>query len=157
MFYKELFDFFVKNNMVPIGLYRNNKTTLFDEKNQPYVYMSPAKDDLVDIDKDQVYILTNERNLTQIRAKFRRNTYRASSYNQMNTASRLIDKSNDLTLNLVQKIKKVVNTGNQKLRNNFNVNKMTKEVRENMRNELNNMYDDLAGGKIENIDEDKKK
>ena len=75
----------------------------------------------------------------------------------MNTASRLIDKSNDLTLNLVQKIKKVVNTGNQKLRNNFNVNKMTKEVRENMRNELNNMYDDLAGGKIENIDEDKKK
>ena len=157
MFYKELFDFFVKNNMVPIGLYRNNKTTLFDEKNQPYVYMSPAKDDLVDIDKDQVYILTNERNLTQIRAKFRRNTCRASSYNQMNTASRLIDKSNDLTLNLVQKIKKVVNTSNQKLRNNFNVNKMTKEVRENMRNELNNMYDDLAGGKIENIDEDKKK
>ena len=75
----------------------------------------------------------------------------------MNTASRLIDKSNDLTLNLVQKIKKVVNTGNQKLRNNFNVNKMTNEVRENMRNELNNMYDDLAGGKIENIDEDKKK
>ena len=57
----------------------------------------------------------------------------------------------------MQKIKKVVNTSNQKLRYNFNVNKMTKEVRENMRNELNNMYDDLAGGKIENIDEDKKK
>ena len=103
-----------------------------------------------------IYILSNERFLNASRMR-RDKTSRIGSRIQINTASRLIDKSNDLTLNLVQKIKKVVNTSNQKLRYNFNVNKMTKEVRENMRNELNNMYDDLAGGKIENIDEDKKK
>ena len=33
---------------------------------------------------------------------------------------------------------------------------MTGEVRESMRNELNNMYDDLVGNKIEKFEEDKK-
>ena len=156
MFYRELFDFFVKNNMVPIGLYRNNKGISFDEKIQPYVYMCPGKEDLVEVDRDQIYLLANERNFAQVRTRRERASRRASSYIQMNTASRLIDKSNELTLNLVQKIKKVVNTGNQKLRNNFSINKMTGEVRESMRNELNNMYDDLVGNKIEKFEEDKK-
>ena len=42
------------------------------------------------------------------------------------------------------------------MRNNFAINKVTNDVKESMRNELNNMYDDLVGNKIENIEEDKK-
>jgi potassium large conductance calcium-activated channel subfamily M alpha protein 1 len=155
MFYREIFDLFIKNSMVPIGLYRNNQRLYLEEKNQPYVYLCPGKDDLVDVDKDKVYILSNERFLNVSRVR-REKTSRVNSYIQINTASRLIDKSNELTLNLVQKIKKVVNNGNQKLRNNFAINKVTNDVKESMRNELNNMYDDLVGNKIENIEEDKK-
>ena len=155
MFYREIFDFFIKNNMVPIGLYRNNQRLYLEEKNQPYVYLCPGKDDLVDIDKDKIYILSNERFLNASRMR-RDKTSRIGSRIQINTASRLIDKSNELTLNLVQKIKKVVNNGNQKLRNNFSINKITNEVKESMRNELNNMYDDLIGNKIEKLEEDKK-
>ena len=92
-------------------------------------------------------------NVSRVR---REKTSRVNSYIQINTASRLIDKSNELTLNLVQKIKKVVNNGNQKLRNNFAINKVTNDVKESMRNELNNMYDDLVGNKIEKLEEDKK-
>ena len=102
-----------------------------------------------------IYILSNERFLNASRMR-RDKTSRIGSRIQINTASRLIDKSNELTLNLVQKIKKVVNNGNQKLRNNFSINKITNEVKESMRNELNNMYDDLVGNKIEKLEEDKK-
>ena len=155
MFYRELFDFFVKNNMVPIGLYRNNRNTMINENEQPYVYLCPAKDDLVEIDQDKIYILTNERFFSNSKMR-REKTSRINSYVQINNATRLIDKSNELTLNLVQKIKKLVTHSNQKLRNNFSVNKITSNVRESMRNELNIMYDDLAGNKIEKIEEDKK-
>ena len=155
MFYYELFDIFVKNNMVPIGLFRNNRNISLNETEQPYVYLCPGKDDLVEIDKDKIYILANERCFTNSKQK-REKTSRINSYVQINTASRLIDKSNELTLNLVQKIKKLVNHGNQKLRNNFSINKVTNDVRESMRNELNNIYDDLAGNQIEKIEEDKK-
>lgn len=156
MIYKEIFEVFVNNNMIPIGLYRNNKRDIFIEKNNnAYVYICPGKEDVVDIEKDKIYILTNERYLSFTRAK-REKTSRLNSYIQLNTASRLIDKSNELTLNLVQKIKRLVNVGNQKLRNNFSVNKITDEVREIMRNELNNIYDDLAGDKKEKLEEDKK-
>ena len=149
MFYRELFDIFVKNNMIPIGLYRSNRINLYEE-NQCYIYMCPGKDDLVDTDYDKIYILASERSLSFSRVK-RERTSRINSYIQINTASRLIDKSNELTLNLVQKMKKLVNNGNQKLRNNFSMNKVTNEVRESMRNELNNLYDDIV-----RVEEDEK-
>ena len=154
MFYRELFDILIKNNMIPIGLYRNNNNFFLEEVNQSYVYMCPGKDDLVDTGKDQVYILANERNFAVSKQK-REKVSRISSYVQINTASKLIDKSNELTLNLVQKMKKLVTNGNQKLRNNFSVNKVTDNVRECFRNELNNIYDDLVEDKKE-AEEDKK-
>ena len=154
MIYRELFDLFVKNNIVPIGLYRNNSNFFMEEINQSYVYMCPGKDDLVDTGKDKIYILANEKSFTYSRQ--RREKARISSYINLNTASKLIDKSNELTLNLVQKMKKLVNNGNQKLRNNLSINKVTDNVREYFRNELNNIYDDLVEDKKENSEEDKK-
>ena len=79
MFYRELFDFFVKYNMVPIGLYRNNKGISFDEKIQPYVYMCPGKDDIVEVDRDQIYLLANERNFAQVRTRRERASYHEST------------------------------------------------------------------------------
>ena len=155
MFYRELFDIFTKNNMVPIGLFRNNNINFFGKKTQPYVYMCPSKDDLVATDKDKIYILANERYFSQNKQKKERlSTF--SNYTQINAASKLIDKSNELTLNLVQKIKKLVNNGNKKIRNNFSTVKVVKNVREGVRNELNNIYDDLVEDKKENNNDDKK-
>ena len=157
MFYREIFDIFVKNNMIPIGLYRKKRDNFYGDnsKNYSYVYMCPGKEDLVETENDKIYILANEKYLSFSKIK-REKTSRINSYVKINTASRLIDKSNELTLNLVQKIKKLVNVGNQKLRNNLSVNKVTNEVRESMRNELNNLYDDLAGNIKETFEEDKK-
>ena len=53
-------------------------------------------------------------------------------------------------------MKKLVTNGNQKLRNNFSINKVTNNVRECFRNELNNIYDDLVEDKKESEEEDKK-
>jgi potassium large conductance calcium-activated channel subfamily M alpha protein 1 len=154
IFYRELFDIFLKNNMIPIGLYRNSNNFFFEETNQSYVYMCPSKDDLVDTNTDKIYLLANERSFTIVKQR-REKVRRTSSYIPINTASKLIDKSNELTLNLVQKMKKLVSNGNQKLRNNFSINKVTNNVRESFRNELNNIYDDLVEDKKE-AEEDKK-
>ena len=158
MFYRELFDIFTRNNMVPIGLYRNGKNNFFEEKTQPYVYMCPSKDDLVETDNDKIYLLANERYFSQNKTRKERLS-KTATYSQINAASKLIDKSNELTLNLVQKIKKLVNNGNKKIRNNFSMAIVTKNVRESIRNELNNIYDDLVEDKKdinENINEEKK-
>ena len=156
IFYRELFDIFLKNNMIPIGLYRNSNNFFFEETNQSYVYMCPSKDDLVDTNTDKIYLLANERSFTIVKQR-REKVRRTSSYIPINTASKLIDKSNELTLNLVQKMKKLVTNGNQKLRNNFSINKVTNNVRESFRNELNNIYDDLVEDKKESEEEEEDK
>ena len=155
MFYRELFDIFTKNNMIPIGLYRTNINFFFEEINQSYVYMCPSKDDLVDTSSDKIYILANEKCFT-IQKQRKEKIRRTNSYILINNASKLIAKSNELTLNIVQKMKKLVTNGNQKLRNNFSINKVTNNVRECFRNELNNIYDDLIEDKKQSEEEDKK-
>ena len=57
-------------------------------------------------------------------------------------------------MNLVQKIKKLVNNGNKKIRNNFSMAIVTKNVRESVRNELNNIYDDLVEDSSEEFQPD---
>ena len=118
--------------------------------------MCPSKDDLVDTNTDKIYLLANERSFTIVKQR-REKVRKKSSYIPINTASKLIDKSNELTLNLVQKMKKLVTNGNQKLRNNFSINKVTNNVRESFRNELNNIYDDLVEDKKESEEEEEDK
>ena len=155
MYYHEIFDIFVKNNMVPIGLYRNNKKDIIDKNNQPYVYICPNKDELVDIEFDEIYILAHEKNFTFSRSRKER-VSRLSTYGQMKTASRLIDKGNDISLNLVQKAKKSLKNNSNKIRNIYDNKKICGDSGENMIDELNKMYDNLIEENKENSKEDEK-
>jgi len=155
MKYKEIFDFFVKNNMVPIGLHRNNKKKLLNnnKKNKAYVYLCPKRDDLVEIEKDKIYILAGENCFSK--HKIPDNNQKTISYFQITKTSKLIDKSNELVLNLAQGLKKLVENGSQKFRHNFSIKKVINEVRDSMRNELSNIYDDLIIENDENTNKNK--
>ena len=85
--------------------------------------------------------------------KKRKNLKQKKSLKKSSSTSKLIDKSNELTLNLVQGLKKLVNNGNQKLKNNYSIRKVINDVRENIRNELNNIYDDLVEEKKSNLED----
>ena len=149
MKYKEIFNFFVKNNMVPIGLHRNNKDIVLDinKKNKPYVYLCPKRDDIIEIERDKIYVLASEKYFTKQRTQ---QNDKSNAYIQISKTSKLIDKSNDLILNLAQDIKKLVENGAQKMRQNFSVKKVINEVRESMRSELSNIYDELVNDNKEN-------
>ena len=88
------------------------------------------------------------------------NNQKTNSYFQITKTSKLIDKSNELILNLTTGIKKLVENGAQKIRQSFSIKKVINEVRDSMRNELSNIYDDLVAEgqdiKIENKEDDKK-
>ena len=156
MKYKEIFDFFVKNNMVPIGLHRNSKKTLLNnnKKNKAYVYLCPKRDDIVEIERDKIYVLANENHFSK--QKIPENNQKMNSYFQITKTSKLIDKSNELILNLSQGVKDLVENGAQIMRQNFSIKKVINEVRDSMRNELSNIYDDLIEGKEEIDKEDGK-
>ena len=160
MKYKEIFDFFVKNNMVPIGLNRNSKknSSNIKRKNKAYVYLCPKRDDIVEIERDKIYVLANENCFS--RQKIKENEDKTNSYFQITKTSKLIDKSNELILDLTQSIKKLINNNVQKVRQSFAIKRVINEVRDSMRNELSNIYDDLLVEeeeiKAENKDEDKK-
>ena len=160
MKYKEIFDFFVKNNMVPIGLNRNSKknSSNIKRKNKAYVYLCPKRDDIVEIERDKIYVLANENCFS--RQKIKENEEKTNSYFQITKTSKLIDKSNELILDLTQGIKKLINNNVQKIRQSFAIKRVINEVRDSMRNELSNIYDDLLVEeeefKGENKEEDKK-
>jgi potassium large conductance calcium-activated channel subfamily M alpha protein 1 len=160
MKYKEIFDFFVKNNMVPIGLNRNSKKNLSNikRKNKAYVYLCPKRDDIVEIERDKIYVLANENCFS--RQKIKENEEKANSYFEITKTSKLIDKSNELILDLTQGVKKLINNNVQKIRQSFAIKRVINEVRDSMRNELSNIYDDLLVEeeeiKVENKEEDKK-
>ena len=48
----------VKIIILQIGPYHDNKDIFVNEKIQPYLYINSSKDDYVEIDSDQIYILT---------------------------------------------------------------------------------------------------
>ena len=160
MKYKEIFDFFVKNNMVPIGLNRNSKknSSNIKRKNKAYVYLCPKRDDIVEIERDKIYVLANENCFS--RQKFKENEEKTNSYFQITKTSKLIDKSNELILDLTQGVKKLINNNVQKIKQSFAIKRVINEVRDSMRNELSNIYDDLLVEeeeiKIEDKEEDKK-
>ena len=154
MKYKEIFDFFVKNNMVPIGLHRNNKTLLVNnnKKNKAYVYLCPKRDDIVEIERDKIYVLANENHFSK--QKIQESDQKVNTYFKITKTSKLIDKSNELILNLTQGLKKLVENGSQNFRQNFSIKKVINEVRDSMRNELSNIYDELI---VEEDEGEKKK
>ena len=139
--------------MVPIGLHRNNKKLLLNnnKKNKAYVYLCPKRDDIVEVERDKIYVLANENHFSK--QKIQESNQKVNTYFKITKTSKLIDKSNELILNLTQELKKVVENGSQKMRQNFSIKKVINEVRDSMRNELSNIYDDLIAGEDNNTNE----
>ena len=100
-------------------------------------------------------ILTHKKNFTFARSRKER-VSRLSTYGQMKTAARLIDKGNDISLNLVQKAKKSLKNNSNKIRNIYDNKKICGDSGENMVDELNKMYDNLIEENKENSKEDEK-
>ena len=113
---------------------------------------------LVEIERDKIYVLANENCFS--RQKIKENDEKTNSYFQITKTSKLIDRSNELILDLTQGVKKLINNNVQKIRQSFAIKRVINEVRDSMRNELSNIYDDLLVEeeeiKGENNEEDKK-
>ena len=152
--YKELFEFFAKNNMVAIGINRNSArlSTLKNNKNDKrYVYLCPKYDAMVDIDHDKIYILASEDYFSTHKLndpyKNKNNTYY-----QFNKTSKLIDKSNELVLDLAQGMKKLVEENSRSFSEAYSIKKVLNGLRSSMRIELAEMHDRLVEGKNEIIE-----
>ena len=151
--FKELFQFFSKNNMVPIGINRNSarlSTLKNNKQDKRYVYLCPKNDDLVDIDHDKIYILAGEDyySLHKINDPYK---MKNNAYYQFNKTSKLIDKSNELVLDLAQGMKNLIDKNSKVFSEAYSVKKVVSGIRSSMRNELAIMHDKLVNTKL--IDE----
>ncbi len=151
--FKELFQFFSKNNMVPIGINRNSarlSTLKNNKQDKRYVYLCPKNDDLVDIDHDKIYILAGEDyySLHKINDPYK---MKNNAYYQFNKTSKLIDKSNELVLDLAQGMKNLIDKNSKVFSEAYSVKKVVSGIRSSMRNELAVMHDKLVNTKL--IDE----
>ena len=151
--FKELFQFFSKNNMVPIGINRNSarlSTLKNNKQDKRYVYLCPKNDDLVDIDHDKIYILAGEDyySLNKINDPYK---MKNNAFYQFNKTSKLIDKSNELVLDLAQGMKNLIDKNSKVFSEAYSVKKVVSGIRSSMRNELAIMHDKLVNNKL--IDE----
>jgi potassium large conductance calcium-activated channel subfamily M alpha protein 1 len=150
--FKELFQFFSKNNMVPIGINRNSarlSTLKNNKQDKRYVYLCPKNDDLVDIDHDKIYILAGEDyySLHKINDPYK---MKNNAYYQFNKTSKLIDKSNELVLDLAQGMKNLIDKNSKVFSEAYSVKKVVSGIRSSMRNELAVMHDKLVNTKLIN-------
>ena len=152
--FKELFKFFSKNNMVPIGINRNSArlSTLKNNKNDKrYVYLCPKNDDLIDIDHDKIYILAGEDyySLNKMNDPYK---MKNNAFYQFNKTSKLIDKSNELVLDLAQGMKNLIDKNSKVFSEAYSVKKVVSGIRCSIRNELADMHDKLVTSKYINDD-----
>ena len=148
--FKELFQFFSKNNMVPIGINRNSArlSTLKNNKHDKrYVYLCPKNDDLIDIDHDKIYILAGEDyySLNKINDPYK---MKNNAFYQFNKTSKLIDKSNELVLDLAQGMKNLIDKNSKVFSEAYSVKKVVSGIRSSMRNQLAAMHDKLVNMKF---------
>ena len=140
--------------MVPIGNNRNSArlSTLKNNKHDKrYVYLCPKNDDLVDIDHDKIYILAGEDyySLNKINDPYK---MKNNAFYQFNKTSKLIDKSNELVLDLAQGMKKLVEENSRSFSEAYSIKKVLNGLRSSMRIELAEMHDRLVEGKNEIIE-----
>lgn len=139
--YKELFLFFVKNNMVPIGIYRNSgkPSSISTKKDKRYVYLCPGNETEVDIDHDQIYVLGGEdyvkKEMLLDPSKTKMN------YSKLRN-SQWIDKGNQMVMEIAQSTRKLVT----ETKNVDSVSAITEVVRKTMRSELAKLHDKIAEG-----------
>ena len=157
--YKEIFQFFVKNNMVPIGINRNSSKLSNRNKNDKrYVFMCPQNNTEIDIDHDKIYVLAGEEYIKKEKTADSSKA-KTSNYYQNSRTSKLIDKLNEQALEIVQNMKKINESNAVAFQRAFSSKRVVNSVRSSMRSELAKMHDRIAEEQSnpEDNDDDKEK
>ena len=146
MKYHELFKFFVNNNMVPIGVYRNSGKIgrLVAGKNeQCYVFLSPDRDVDVDIDNDKIYILAGEDYLQKEKAakELKNKTSLAIHHNIRNIA---LDKTSEFALDILKSTKDMLENSLMVLQKSLSMKETVNSIRTSARNQLAQIHDEIA-------------
>ena len=124
--FKLLFEFLIDKNKVPIGILR-----CLDEVHK-FVFLAPDTDTIIDVDKDEVYIISSE----DPRGLDDRNKNYSEKY-----SIDLIEKSNAMLNDLSEKIKKDMKEVNYKLQKELNVKELIALTREQLQNELISVHE----------------
>ena len=124
--FKLLFEFLVDKNKVPIGILRH-----LDDAHK-FVYLAPDIDKIIDIEKDEVYIISSE----ESRGLDDRNKNYSEKY-----SIDLIEKSNAMLNDLAEKIKRDMEEVNYKLQKEINVKELISITREQLQNEFISVHD----------------
>ena len=142
--YKEIFQFFVKNNMVPIGINRNSSKLSNRNKNDKrYVFMCPQNNTEIDIDHDKIYVLAGEEYIKKEKTADSSKA-KTLNYYQNSRASKLIDKLNEQALEIVQNMKKINESNAVAFQRAFSSKRVVNSVRSSIRSELAKMHDRIA-------------
>jgi hypothetical protein len=136
--YEEVFNLFVENNMVPIGIYRNAKQGSGKSVKNKYVYLCPNKTTEILVKEDRIYVLASEEessDFNRVHNKSREVT------NFHNKNLKLIEKSNDLANKLNEDIRELLKHNQECLKTTFSVKRITDMTRLCLRKEFANLHD----------------
>lgn len=133
MNFSVIFNYFVEKNMVPIGIYRNSKSSSGSRsmKNDKYVYLCPLKDDEIFIEHDKIYVLISEDENQN-----NHNTIKQKAVALNNKNLKLIEKSNDLAGKIVDNLKELLTFNYEALQTSFSVKKIVDLTRTSLRKEF---------------------
>ena len=124
--FKLLLEFLIDKNKVPIGILRN-----LDNINK-FVFLAPDPDTNIDIDKDEVYIISSEESIGFDDLN--------KNYSEKYSVD-LIEKCKAKLNDLAEKIKKDTDDVNYKLQKDVNVKELISITRESLRNEFIFVHD----------------
>ena len=140
MSFKDLFNRFAENNMVPIGIFRNSKINSVNPnlnshkttKVEKYVYLAPSKDTLVDIEHDKIYVITSQEEANTSNSV--ENNKQRENVNLKNL--KLLKHSNKLANNIVDNIKNIIVAYQETIKNQLSIKRIVDTTRKALRNEL---------------------
>ena len=126
-----LFFYLIERNMIPIGIFRNPE--IISRNNQKFVYLTPSKETLVDIEQDKIYVISNDSDNYEENNNNNQKDYILSNM-------KLIENSNELSSDLLNELRKTFEESFVKFRNELSVKELVNCTRSNLRNEFANVH-----------------
>lgn len=155
--YQHIFKIFAKHNMIPLGILRHK--TKVELANSPigkkFVYLCPKKNIMIDIDTDKIYVLASEDYIKKEKMNQKMLDH-YSSYYEFTKTSKLLDKTNELALETIERMKKIIRMADYNLTRHLGPKRVVNAVRSSFRNELAVLHDKLASGNLDDESTTKK-
>ena len=127
--FKYLFEFLVDNNKIPIGVLRNSYDI------HKYVFLAPDPDIDIDIEKDEIYIISSEESMIL--------DDRNKNYSEKYSID-LIEKSNAMINDLAEKIKNDNDDVVYKLQKEINIKELVSIIRNELKQEFIKVHDKVV-------------